>query len=276
MDPGGRITRQIIRMPREVALRLERWPGATGRVQSVFARAINIEWSDGEWGNGGLLALHGPGPLLAPFAAAVDPIRSLGELRVGTPVTIESRRLRAGALVVSWAEAEMVDCSADARSPAPTPHLFETPGRHASSLDSRPGVAARAQLAAAIRDRDAGRLVEGARALLGLGEGLTPAGDDCLVGALAVLHHTAAAWPSIGSPDLAPIAAAARERTTTIGREFVLHALAGRYSEPVLAVLRAASRGEATRAVSRLLALGATSGADTLSGMRLACRALAA
>jgi hypothetical protein len=39
----------------------------------------------------------------------------------------------------------------------------------------------------------------------------------------------------------AAIAAAAAARTTAIGREFVLHALAGRFSEPVLAVLRARS-----------------------------------
>jgi hypothetical protein len=84
-------------------------------------------------------------------------------------------------------------------------------------------------------------------------------------------------WLRRGGPSvLGPLAGAARERTTAVGREFVTHALAGRFSEPVLAVLGAASRDEGRRAVSRLLALGATSGADTLSGMQLACRSLAA
>ena len=67
-----------------------------------------------------------------------------------------------------------------------------------------------------------------------------------------------------------------RARTTAIGREFVLHALAGRFSEPVLAVLRARSRRSRRGRRARLAALGATSGADTLAGMRLAWDALAA
>jgi hypothetical protein len=153
------------------------------------------------------------------------------------------------------------------RPPAP-------PQSHAPGLDSTAGVGARAALAAGIRGRDASRLIAGACALLGLGEGLTPAGDDCLVGALAVLHAVDPA-PLMREPAVAgAIAEAAAARTTAIGREFVLHALAGRFSEPVLAVLRARSRAESARAAAHLAALGATSGADTLGGMRLAWDAL--
>ena len=132
------------------------------------------------------------------------------------------------------------------------------------------------RLAGGIGGRDATRLIAGACALLGLGEGLTPAGDDCLVGALAILHALDAGSLTREPALAASIAAAAAARTTAIGREFVLHALAGRFSEPVLAVLRARSRRESTRAGGRLSALGATSGADTLAGMRLAWDALAA
>jgi hypothetical protein len=138
------------------------------------------------------------------------------------------------------------------------------------------GIRARAELAAGIGRRDTSRLVAGACALLGLGEGLTPAGDDCLVGALAVLHVVDAAALTREPRIAAAIAAAAEARTTAIGREFVLHALAGCFSEPVLAVLRARSRRESARVAARLAALGATSGADTLGGMRLAWDALAA
>ena len=113
------------------------------------------------------------------------------------------------------------------------------------------------------------------RSLLGLGEGLTPSGDDCLVGALAILLYVDGDWlPRDGSAGLGVIAGSARERTTAVGREFVLHAIAGRFSEPVLAVLRAAAPDAQRRAVERLAGLGATSGADTLCGMRLACRSL--
>lgn len=270
----------IIRMSRDVAARLARRSDGAGRVHSVFERAINIEWSDGAWSDGELLALHGPGSLLAPFAAAVDPVERLRSLRVGAPVTIEPRRLVAGDLVLSWPHAAVVDCSVDASPhPAARPpqHLLHWGGRYSSSLDSASGAAAREQLSAGIRDRDDARLIAGAGALLGLGEGLTPSGDDCLVGVLAVLHHVDPGWRRRGGPSVfGSLAGAARERTTAVGREFVRHALTGRFSEPVLAVLRAARPAERRRAIARLLALGATSGADTLSGMTLACRALAA
>ena len=265
----------ITRMSRDGEARLGAASDAPGRVHSVFERAINLEWPDGR-----LLALHGHGPLLAPFAVAVDDLEPLRSLRAGWPVTIGARFLMAGDVTIVWPRAETVDGSVAAHGHLaghPPRHLLDWRGRHSASLDSAPGVAARADLGAAIRARDAARLVRGARALLGLGEGLTPSGDDCLVGALAVLHQVDGAWLTRGRCTvLDPIAGSARERTTAVGREFVLHALAGRFSEPVLAVLQAASPDEQRRAVERLAGLGATSGADTLSGMRLAARALAA
>ena len=243
-------------------------------MHSVFARAINVEWSDGS-----LLALHGPGPLLAPFAAVVDDLTLLRALPPGTEVTAEPPRLRAAGISLSWERAVRVDCSATGARPvraggSPAPPV--APGDHAPGLDSPVGICARAALAAGIAERDGARLIAGACALLGLGEGLTPAGDDCLVGALAVLHALDAGALTRGPGPAAAIAAAAAARTTAIGREFVLHALAGRFSEPVLAVLRARSARESARAAARLGGLGATSGADTLAGMRLAWDALAA
>ena len=243
-------------------------------MHSVFARAINIEWSDGS-----LLALHGPGRLLAPFAAAVDDLTLLRALNPGTEVTAEPPRLRAVGISLSWERAVRVDCSATGARPvragvSPAPPIAH--GDHAPGLDSPVGLGARAALAAGIAEHDGARLIAGACALLGLGEGLTPAGDDCLVGALAVLHALDAGALTRGPDPAAAIAAAAAARTTAIGREFVLHALAGRFSEPVLAVLRARSSLESARAAERLRGLGATSGADTLAGMRLAWDALAA
>ena len=268
-DLGSR----LVRVGAQLARRLEAVSGLRGRVHSVFARAVNIEWSDGEWSDGSLLALHPPGPLLAPFAAAVDDPEVLRALRPGMPVVVEIRRLRAPGLVLSWERATRVDCAA-ARNPALPPPA--RPGGHARGLDSPGGVGARAALADGIGRRDTARLIAGAWALLGLGEGLTPAGDDCLVGALAVLHAVDPAPLTRAPATAGAIAEAARARTTAIGREFVLHALAGRFSEPVLAVLRARSVPESARAAARLAALGATSGADTLGGMRLAWDALAA
>ena len=126
----------------------------------------------------------------------------------------------------------------------------------------------------ALASRDGGAVVAAARALIGLGEGLTPAGDDCLVGALAVLHRLAPGWLSEDSRITEALAAAARTRTTDIARDFLLEALAGRFAESVLAVVTAGSVLSAKLAAERLARVGATSGADTLGGIRLACRAL--
>ena len=263
---------RIVRLSGHLAERLAHPSDGTARVHSVFARAINIEWADGQ-----LLTLHEPGPLRAPFAAVVDRVASLRGHRPGAPVAIEPGGIRLPGLLLAWEEATNVDCAV----PTPPPGLdrvvldalHRLHSRHASGLDSPRGLAARASLSAAIVCGDAGGLIAAASDLVGLGEGVTPAGDDCLVGALAVLH---AAGMLVRTPGLVPaIARVAADRTTTVGREFVIHALAGRFSEPVLTLLRARAPHEAAAAAARLAGLGATSGADTLTGMRLACRAAA-
>lgn len=265
---------RVRRLGADLADRLSRASEPEGRVHSVFARALNVEWTDGR-----LLALHGPGPLRAPFAAALERVTPLRALRPGEPVSLEPGLLRLPRLTLTWTDATRVDCAIPP-SPPDLHHsviaaLRAPDRRHASGLDSPRGRAARAALSAAIVCADAHGLTAAAGALLGLGEGLTPAGDDCLVGALAVLRATG--HPAlVGAPGLAPaVARAAAARTTAVGREFVLHALAGRFSEPVLTLLRARSAPEAAAAAARLAAFGATSGADTLTGMRLACRAAA-
>jgi Protein of unknown function (DUF2877) len=261
---------RIVRLAARVRARLDASAGTAGRVHSVFSRVINVEWAGGR-----LLAVHGPGPLLAPFSVAVDDASWLGAVRPGERVTLGAPRHGASP-ALSWESAATVDCTADARGPTGNAlaHLLELPAPGARSLDSLLGSQARAELTEGISRRDANRVLAAAWRLIGLGEVLTPAGDDCLVGALAVLHRVGAPWLTGDASVAAEIADAAHGRTTAVGREFILHALDGLFSEPVLAVLRAASRAETMRAVARLLRLGATSGADTLIGMRLAVQAL--
>ena len=263
---------RIVRLSGHLAARLAHPSGAPARVHSVFARAVNIQGADGR-----LLTLHEPGRLRAPFAAAVERGAALRGQRPGAPVAIEPGRIRLPGLLLVWEQATRVDCAVPTPPPGLDRAVIDALRRldthHAAGLDASRGVAARSSLSAAIVSRDAGRLIVAAGDLLGLGEGLTPAGDDCLVGALAVLH---AVGMLVGTPGLAPaIARAAADRTTTVGREFVIDALAGRFSAPVLALVRARSAHEAAVAAGRLACLGATSGADILTGMRLACRAAA-
>ena len=112
--------------------------------------------------------------------------------------------------------------------------------------------------------------------LIGLGPGLTPSGDDFLVGYLAGLD--AAADPA--RPALAAgIVEAAPARTTAISASMLRHAAGGEYAERLHEVVGALCTGRAdriTRAVDRAMAYGATSGVDTVVGLFAALERVAA
>jgi hypothetical protein len=146
----------------------------------------------------------------------------------------------------------------------------------AQALRSPAGARALQALARGIAAGDARAFADAACALVGFGEGLTPAGDDCVVGALAAVHRLSPAWLSTHAAQPDRLAEAARTRTTDLARDFLLEALDGRFAEPVLALLTAPTDDVARKAAAKLLSMGATSGADTLCGIRLACQALEA
>jgi hypothetical protein len=230
------------------------------------------------WHDGGLLTLQGPGPLLAPFAVGLDRLPRPGRLAPGTRVRRVRDGLEVGEVWLDAAEAAFVEVA----MPRSREGLGELAGfllnqplpPVASGLASPIGRAAQARLAEAIRRRDGPAFVEGALGLIGLGEGLTPAGDDCLVGSLAVLHRFAGEAILSGSEARSRVEEAARIRTTVVGREFILHALDGEFSEWILRLCTAPSASQQCEAARRLAALGGTSGADTLRGIRLATEAL--
>ena len=101
----------------------------------------------------------------------------------------------------------------------------------------------------------------------GRGPGLTPAGDDMLAGTL--LAARARRGPA-AEPELAAVAASVR--TTEPAQAFLAWAARGQCIEPAHAVLLAlAARDEdrAHAAASRLVAIGASSGAALLAGLKL-------
>jgi Protein of unknown function (DUF2877) len=137
-----------------------------------------------------------------------------------------------------------------------------------------------------LEDALAGRATphEAATALVGLGAGLTPAGDDLLAGAVAAL---AIFGPAVGgrrsgtapSGLVSRLSAAAAERavaTTRLAADLTRHAAAGAVAEPTAAVCRAlAGDGQLEPAVERLLAIGHTSGRDLAEGLLVGGRAVA-
>jgi len=124
----------------------------------------------------------------------------------------------------------------------------------------------------ALQDGNWSGILESAALLAGLGPGLTPAGDDYLVGLMAGLR----VWPGLlENGGLSPgevcqiILEATESRTTLLSNAFLHTAKEGLFGENWHELLAELARGEAIeiqRAVKRILSSGATSGADALAG----------
>lgn len=102
--------------------------------------------------------------------------------------------------------------------------------------------------------------------LIGLGEGLTPSGDDLIVGLVAALtaaQHVAAAPFSRACADWSV------GRTTVVAGDLLRHAAAGRFVERIHHLITALHDDVASTeaASTSLLRMGATSGLDTLIGV---------
>ena len=116
---------------------------------------------------------------------------------------------------------------------------------------------------------DGDRATGAALGLVGLGIGLTPSGDDYLVGLLAGLEATGHPLHGLLA---AAVAADVPGGTTSVGAAGLTHASLGAYPERLHDVLvavasEAATSGDLVRAVERAMELGATSGSDTLAGL---------
>jgi hypothetical protein len=131
-------------------------------------------------------------------------------------------------------------------------------------------------LRSALLGRDAQTAETAALALIGLGIGLTPSGDDFLVGLLAGLEATD---NGMRRALAVAIAQAAPGRTTSFGAALLEHACRREFSQrlhDVLIAVAGRDHPELRHAIDRAMAYGATSGADTLAGLFLALDVAAA
>lgn len=101
---------------------------------------------------------------------------------------------------------------------------------------------------------------------IGLGEGLTPSGDDFLVGLLWAL------W--VGEADRLPgfdtflyAVQSTLHKTNDISAQMLWFAMHRRFTEPLVALARVSDPMECTGAFKRIAAFGYTSGFDTLCGL---------
>ena len=250
-----------------------------GRVHSVFAQACNLACNDT------LLTLcasgagDGPATLRLARGAPID-LRDLFD--VGERVRCRRGRVRTRRAELRLSNAGVWRPAEPGPSLPPsrlTAHLRNAHLRLAQRRDTHPSVVdgQGAPVAAALRDAcralDCEQAARHVDRLIGWGEGLTPAGDDFLVGLIAGLaalvrgdegrrrFHGA----------LAAVLACRTQRTTPIAAHYLRLAAAGHYTEPLIrlrnALLCEDNSDVVDAALQSALAVGATSGADTVSGL---------
>ena len=271
-------------------------PCALAQVHSVFLRACNFETDSGE-----LLTLLAPGCGNLPHgircAPSIGPLFS--RLRQGQAAILDDAALRvpAAGLVVYLSRAAIWNVTVAA---APSglhgaqPHgalreLRETLRKHAPRLGFAPALFSSARprstieralfarmvqslpiLARATEARDAAAIVSALSVLVGLGAGLTPAGDDFIVGYLGALWSRSYREPGFAAllGELAIPVGRLSAQTNAISRQMLLDALQGHFAERLTDVVRCVcDGGNVAGAAMRALEVGHSSGADVLCGL---------
>jgi hypothetical protein len=252
-----------------------------GRVHSVFTHAVNLEIGAELW------TVTARGGHDAAFTVRLADAVLPGDLgvRSGDPVSVRSRHIRAGTAVIDartavrWLPGRYhVDRSGLGLRVAE----LEAAARHVAWAGSWPlaGAVARALAAGCGSDVD-NDLDDAVRRATGRGPGLTPSGDDVLVGILAVL--TAPGVSAMCGPVAARLRSALAPTlatTNAISRALLCQAAKGHVSRPVWELTSAVLSGSAAASFSQaradVLSTGATSGGDTCAGLIAACELLSA
>ena len=113
--------------------------------------------------------------------------------------------------------------------------------------------------------------------LAGLGPGLTPSGDDFIVGYLAALYGRCTGEPLL-RPYLSGLSGSIRQFALTanlISRQYLLNALGGEFSESLAQVVWGIAAHDKLRlrqSAERLVRVGHSSGADSLLGLLFGLR----
>jgi hypothetical protein len=272
---------------------LQRHTPRVGRIHSCYARILNIQTADGE-----LLTLQGPGWLQAPCAASLAVNLESYATRCVPGDLVAQAREEPAALHLATAGATLWDGRL-----FPMPNLTMATHRDAADkltqwlvqharergvvpvLDALNGIRVRSPLhrriCNALATVLAGRRVSAdalrvlAARVIGLGEGLTPSGDDLLVGLLAVLHLAGYAPILLHAPTWLNSLMA---NTTDLSAAFILGALKGHFAEPIVRFMQVLYRIEARDWQARaadLARVGHSSGVDAMVGMAFANQLLA-
>jgi hypothetical protein len=266
-----------------------------GVIHSVFDQACNIRLDDGR-----LLTLLTPRLGNLPHGVRIDTPAGFGfakHLAIGGPAGCRANVLRMAGLSIdvgtakAW-QAELPPAGGNLSVPQ-VARAWRTAWRMLGRGRPRAGDAQVALLSRAV-DRRGLRLARAARhlrvdeaeravrGLIGCGPGLTPSGDDLIVGFLAGLWRTAGDDPARDTfrRALCAAVAAAARATGEISQVYLTHASCGRFAEP-MATLAArigdgAPLGEIEQVTAAALGVGHTSGGDGVLGLLLGLAAWSA
>lgn len=262
-----------------------RWRGLAGRatVHSVFERVVNLQAAGGE-----IFAIAAAGADDAPDTVVADGPLAVARVAPGDQVVaggdsivITGRVELALAGAMPWRAVLPAYPTHDARLRRNLALMREAlarrwpPGARVSALGRELD-----QLLAHRRDLLCSALAAGdreaacrhGRAMLGLGHGLTPSGDDFLAGLMAVLHLPGGPGEALRDVGL-QIVDGAERRTNAISVAMLRAASEGRVRECVTVLLRELVAGEpegVTGGLGRVLAIGSTSGSDMAAGIAAA------
>lgn len=253
-------------------------PAGRGRVHSVYRHSCNLTLE----GQRLLLPLlDAQLPLQAHALALALPAKTDCRhwFAPGAPVRLDECALRIGgvrllrpAAVADWGDYRVPPLAPRAVFPLAKLDAWLSAAVHARPRDEwhsghawvRPSLLACLQALYA-SPRDNAALAAACRGAVGLGAGLTPAGDDFLCGVLASLAACDPARFDVLRRAVPPWCA----QTSAVSRDYLLLACDGVFSPLLTGVWLALAANDAASlhaAVQRLLAHGSSSGLDTLSG----------
>lgn len=252
-----------------------------GRVHSIFSKAFNIKTEEDELIS--IVAaekLNGPNRILIKLPGDND-FTTL-EIKEGTRVvgTTQKISIDNGNFLISLREAKKwsskVEIEEKTLSSRVRDNLFGSfPQKDFSTKQERSSISQELririqELIASIKERDSAKISKNIKRLIGFGEGLTPSGDDFLVGLIASLYFLGNSKSQHLLKKIKRIINLEKEKTTFLSGKFLEYACQGRFPETILDLIEAifSENGEGTEeAARRCLDFGATSGRDTLLGV---------
>lgn len=214
-------------------------------------------------------AVRLPNALVVAAPTSESPWAGIGN-DMGTSAAVGAGRVTFGGLTVRVARWR----ATAPRAPLPNPGLSAGAAALAAALAHAElpldaSVAGPAEsFTRALRNRRTDDALRAAAAMIGLGPGLTPTGDDFVCGALVALLDLDGPQLPFAADLARRVPAVAGGRTTDLSLALLRRAAQGEAADELLAVLTAAAGGgEIQQSVVRLLRVGHSSGHDLARGL---------